>query len=389
MSNSPLVKSSAPVPRLRPWAIGILILFIVGFVLGMLPRWRHTNELRAETRELAVPTVTIVKPVPGKSEGGLTLPAEVKARMESPIYSRASGYLTKWSIDIGAKVKSGDLLAEIDTPELDQEIEASRAELEQANAALGLARVTAERWSELLKTASVSEQENAEKEADVKLKTANVNAAKANLHRLEDLKNYTHVVAPFDGIVTARNVDVGDLISSGKELFRLADTRTLRIYVRVPQSATHNVIVGTIAEMIVPEMPQRKFATKIVRTAGAIDVASRTLLTEMEVDNSSGELVSGSYAQVTFNDAAKDPALVLPSNCLLFRAEGPQVGIVGSDGHVTLHTVMIGRDFGKTIEILSGVQEGDQVIINPGDSLVTGALVRVAEAKTTVAENNK
>ena len=385
MSDSPS-RSSAPPPRLRRWAIGIFILFVVGFVLGMLPRWHHTNELRAETRDLAVPTVSIAKPVPGKSEGGLNLPAEVKARTESPIYSRANGYLTKWSVDIGAKVKAGDLLAEIDTPELDQEIEASRAGLEQANAALALARVTAERWSELLKTASVSEQENAEKAADLKLKTANVDAAKANLHRLEDLKNFTRVVAPFDGIVTARNVDVGDLISSGKELFRLADTRTLRIYVRVPQSATHNVMVGTTAEMTVPEMPQRKFPIKIVRTAGAIDAVSRTLLTEMEVDNSAGELVSGSYAQVTFNDSAKDPALVLPSNCLLFRAEGPQVGIVGQDGHVTLHSVTIGRDFGKTLEILSGVQEGDQVIINPGDSLITGALVRVADPKLTEAK---
>jgi len=381
MNEAPIKKSSGPPPRLSPWIIGIAIIFVVGFVLGMLPRWKHSNELRAETTALSVPTVIIAKPIPGKAEGGLTLPAEVKARMESPIYARANGYLTKWKLDIGAQAKAGDLLAEIDTPELDQEIEVARAGVEQANAALALAKVTAERWSELLKSASVSEQENAEKAADLKLKKANVDAASANLHRLEDLKNFTRVTAPFDGIITARDIDVGDLITSGKELFRLADTRTLRIYVRVPQSATRGIAVGSLADMIVPEMPQRKFPIKIVRTAGAIDVGSRTLLTEMEVDNTAGELVAGSYAQVMFRDGAQDPALVIPSNCLLFRAEGPEVGVVAPDGHVTLHPVIIGRDFGKTLEILSGVSTGDQVIINPGDSLVTGALVRVADAK--------
>ncbi len=377
----PPPQHSTPPPRLRPWAIGLFILFVAGFVFGMLPRWRHTSELRTETRELSVPTVTVAKPAPGKAEGGLTLPAEVKARTESPIYARASGYLTKWKLDIGAKVKAGDLLAEIDTPELDQELESARANVEQANAALALAKATADRWAELVKTESVSEQENQEKAADVKLKKANVDAAMANLHRFEDLKAFARVLAPFDGIITARDIDVGDLITSGKELFRLADTRTLRIYVRVPQSALGDISVGTLADLAVPELPRRKFEIKVVRTSGAIDAASRTLLTEMEVDNSSGVLVAGSYAQVTFHDSGKDPALVLPSNCLLFRAEGPEVALVGGDKHVTLHPIVIGRDFGKTLEVLSGVQSGDQVIINPGDSIVTGTEVRVAEAK--------
>jgi RND family efflux transporter MFP subunit len=379
--NHPTLKTSAPPPRLRPWAIGILVLFVIGFFAGMFPRWKHASELRAETHDLAIPTVSVAKPVPGKSEGGLTLPAEVKARMESPIYSRASGYLTKWQADIGAKVKTGDLLAEIDTPELDHEIQASRAGVAQADAALALAKVTAERWADLVKTESVSEQENAEKAADLKLKKANVDAAAANLHRLDDLKAFTRVTAPFDGIITARNIDIGDLITSGKELFRLADTRTLRIDVRIPQSATAGINVGTTAELVVPETPGHKFPIKVVRTAGAIDTASRTLLTEMEIDNTAGELIAGSYAQVTFHDSNAEPKLVLPSNCLLFRAEGPQVGIVGVDNKVTLRSVIIGRDFGKTLEILSGVNPGDQVIINPGDSLVDGTLVRVAESK--------
>lgn len=380
MNHTPS-KPSGPLPKLTPWAVGIIVLFAVGLVLGLLPRWRHSNELHAETTQLAIPTVIVAKPVHGKPEGGLEIPAEVKPQMESPIYARANGYLTKWTVDIGAKVKAGDLLAEIDTPELDQEIQAAKAGLEQANAALALAKVTAERWAELLKSASVSEQENAEKAADLKLKTANLDAANANLHRLQDLKNFTRVIAPFDGIITARDIDVGDLITSGKELFRLADVRTLRIYVRVPQSATRGIAVGTTANMTVPEMPQRKFPIKVVRTAGAIDATSRTLLTEMEVDNSSGELVAGSYAQVTFDDTEKDPALVIPSNCLLFRAEGPQVGIVAADGHVTLRQVILGRDFGKTLEILSGVHEGDNVIVNPGDSLVSGAVVRITDTK--------
>jgi RND family efflux transporter MFP subunit len=381
MNESPSTKPSGPLPRLKPWAFSILVLFAAGFVLGMLPRWRHAKELVTETHELSVPSVIVAKPTPGKADGGLTLPAEVKPRIESPIYARANGYLTKWTVDIGANVKTGDLLAEIDTPELDKQLEAARAELEQANAAFALAKATAERWAGLVKSESVSEQENLEKDADVKLKKANADAAQANVHRFEQLKSFSRVIAPFDGTITSRNVDMGDLISSGKELFRLADTRTLRIYARVPQSALRGIGIGTTADIVVPETPQKKYAVKVVRTSGAIDPVSRTLLTEMEMDNSHSDLVAGSYAQVTFHAVADEAALVIPSNCLLFRAEGPQVGIVGADGKVTLHSVIIGRDFGKTLEVISGVKPGDQVIINPGDSLVSGAVVKVAEAK--------
>jgi membrane fusion protein, multidrug efflux system len=257
----------------------------------------------------------------------------------------------------------------------------------QAEAALALAKVTADRWAELLKTSSVSEQEHAEKQADLKLKAANVDAAKANEHRLEDLEAYTRVTAPFTGVITARDIDLGDLMSPGKELFRLADFRKLRVFVRVPQSATPDVAVGLRATLNVPELPAVPFPATVVRTAGAIDATSRTLLVELEVDNPGNQILSGSYAQVSFSDLKQDPALVLPSNTLLFRAEGPQVAVVKPDGRVELRSIVIGRDFGRTLEILSGITATDRVIENPPDSIVSGTVVRVAE--TTPAENEK
>jgi RND family efflux transporter MFP subunit len=255
-------------------------------------------------------------------------------------------------------------------------LEEAKAGRVQAQAAFALSKVTADRWAELLKTSSVSEQENAEKSADLQLKQANVDAAKATVQRFEDLKAFCRVTAPFPGTVTVRDIDVGDLISPGKELFRLSDTHTLRVFVRVPQSGTPGLIVGADADIIVPEMPGHKFPAKVVRTAGAIDTASRTLLIELDVDNAKSEIIAGSYAQVSFHDANLVPPLVLPSNTLLFRAEGPQVGVVLPDGRVELRTVMVGRDLGQNIEIISGIATNEPVIINPSDSLVSGAHVR-------------
>ncbi len=366
-------------PKLGRWLLAIAILFIGGVIVGLVPRFRHREVLARETIELGTPTVNVVSAVPGKATASLTLPAEVRAMVEAPIYSRANGYLKKWHVDIGARVEAGQPLADVDAPELDQELTGARAGLAQAEAALALARTTAVRWAELLKTSSVSDQENAEKQADLALKEANVDAAKANMHRLEDLQSFTHVTAPFAGIITARDIDVGDLITSGKELFRMAQTRTLRVFVRVPQSATAGIGVGVDAEMTVPEMPGRKFMAKVVRTAGAIDVASRTLLTELEVDNSKDELLAGSYAQVSFGEMKQAPALVLPSNTLIFRADGLQVGVVAEDGKVELKKVTLGRDFGKTVEILAGVSAADRVVLNPSDSLISGTVVSVGQ----------
>jgi len=369
-----------PRPKLGRWIVVACVVLLVCLAAGLLPRWRHERELKQDTAELAVPTVNIVTPSPGKPLSGLTLPAEVRPFVEAPIYARANGYLTNWTADIGGKVEAGALLAEIDTPDLDQELAVAEAQLAQAQANLALAKVTAERWAELLKTSSVSDQENAEKAADYKLKEANVDAAKANVARYNDLKAFTRVLAPFSGTITTRDIDLGDLITSGKELFRLADLRTLRVYVRVPQSAMLGIAVGGEADITIPEMPGHKIAAKVVRTAGAVDANSRTLLTELDITNTDNELTAGAYAQVTFHDMNQSPALTLPSNTLLFRAEGPQVGVVNGDGVVELRTITLGRDLGSDVEVLSGVTAGERVILNPSDSLITGAKVRTAGA---------
>ena len=368
--------------KLRHVVIIATVLVLVAAVVGLVPRWRQRVELRRETRELAVQTVAIVSAEPGKAAAGLSLSAEVKPLLDAPIYARSSGYLIKWFVDIGGQVKEGDLLAEIDAPELRQELVRSKAELAQSEAALALAKITAERWAELLKTASVSDQEAAEKKADFELKSANVAAARATVRRLEELQSFSHVRAPFSGTITARGTDVGQLIvgGSGKELFHLTQTSTLRVYVHVPQMAARAIVPGQIGELTIPEHPGRVFQGKVVRTSGAMNSDSRTLLAELQVDNSKNEILAGTYAQVRFPDADPNPSLTLPSNTLLFRAEGTQVGVVGGDGKVELHNVSIGRDFGSTIEILQGVTAADRVILNPPDSLVGGTIVRTAPA---------
>ena len=374
--------------KLRNAAIVAAVLIVIGAAIGVIPRLLHRNALRVETRALALQTVSVVSPTPGKNAAGLTLPAEAKALVEAPIYARTSGYLKRYLVDIGAQVKAGDLLAEIDTPELNQELAQSRAQLGQADAALVLARTTSARWAELLKSSSVSEQEAAEKRADLELKSATVEAARASVRRLEDLQAFERVTAPFAGTITARGTDVGQLVaaSNGKELFRLAQTGTLRVYVRVPQAAAQGVVPGQMAELTIPELPGRVFPAKVVRTSGAMSADSRTLLAELEVDNSRGEILSGTYVQVRLAEGKQDPALTLPANTLLFRAEGPQVGVVAPDGKVELRSVTLGRDFGPTVEIVGGVGPTDRVILNPADSLVGGTTVRVAEAAETAGK---
>lgn len=359
-------------------------LIIIGALAGLLPRWQHRAALRAEAHELSVQTVKVVSPAPGQAAAGLALPAEVTPYLEAPIYARASGYLKRYLVDIGSQVRAGDLLAEIDTPELNQELAQARAQLAKAQASLTLAKVTAARWADLVKTASVSEQEAIEKQADFELKKATVQAAQANVVRLEELQHFEQVTAPFDGTITARGTDVGQLISaaSGKELFRLAQTGILRVYVRVPDVVTGDVVPGQMAELSVPELPGRVFRAKIVRASRAMSAASRTMLTELQVDNSRGEILVGSYAQVRFTEAKPEATLTLPSNTLLFRKEGMQVGVVQPDGKVELRKVTLGRDFGPTVEIIAGVGPTDRVILNPADSLVSGIEVRVAKPPT-------
>jgi RND family efflux transporter MFP subunit len=362
----------------RVASLGVLII-LAAALAGIIPRLHRRAVLRQETADLAVPNVVVVSPTPGKASAGLALPAEVRPWIEAPIYARASGYLKRWLVDIGAKVQAGQLLAEIDTPDLDQELAHAKAELTQAEAALSLAKITDARWADLLKTSSVSEQEAAEKHSDLELKTANVQAAQANVRRLEELKAFTRVTAPFAGTITQRRTDMGQLIAAGGgvELFRLAQTSTLRVYVGVPQTAARSIQVGQMAELSFPELTERRIPAKVIQTAGAMDTASRTLLTELQVDNSAGDLLSGSYAEVRFTESKTDSAETLPSNTLLFRAEGTQVGVVKNDGTVELRSVTLGRDFGPTVEILDGVKPSDRVIVNPADSLVSGVKVRI------------
>jgi membrane fusion protein (multidrug efflux system) len=374
-----LAKSGIKLRRVAAWVGAILV---VGFFAGLLPRLHQREALRAETRDLAIPSVMVVSPAPGLPGDAVALPAEVKPYIEAPIYARSSGYLKSWLVDIGAKVEAGELLAEIDAPELLQELAQARAQLAQAQANLALAKITAARWSDLLKTASVSEQEAAEKQADLALKSATVDAFEANVRRLLQLKSFSSVTAPFAGTITARRIDIGDLIVAGsvKELFRLAQTRTLRVFVRVPQALARAVRVGQTTELTVPEIPARVFPAKVVRTAGAMDSQSRTLYTELEVDNAKDEILSGSFAQVRFVETKLATALSLPSNTLLFRAEGLQVGVVNAQGKVELRSVSLGRDYGAQVEVLGGVTPADRVIVNPADSLVSGTTVRVVDA---------
>ena len=352
--------------------VAVLILAALG--AGLVARWRHRAALAEEAQALAVPTVAVVAPAPGKPPAALLLPAEVKAWTEAPIYARASGYVKRWHTDLGARVEKGQLLAEIETPELDQELLRTRHELAQVEASLALAELTAARYTELVKSASVSEQETAEKQADLSVRTAQVKALRANMRRLEELQSFARVTAPFAGTVTARDIDVGELIVAGssKVLFRLAQTEKLRAYVRVPQTRASTVAPGQPAELLVPEMPRQVFRAQVARTAGVVSADSRTLLVELEVDNSRGEILAGSFAQVKLG-GGKGAALTLPGNTLLFRAEGPQVGVVNRDGKVELRSVKLGRDFGPFVEILEGVKPEDQVIVNPSDSLAEGA----------------
>jgi RND family efflux transporter MFP subunit len=364
----------------------VVVLVIIGLVVGFVPRWIHRHNLAKEEKADSVLTVNVISPVASKPDFGTPLPAEVQAFVQASIHARASGYLKNWFVDIGQNVTNGQLLAEIDTPELDSQLAQAKAELDQANANLALAKTTADRWTELLKTASVSEQETVEKTADYTLKQADVEAARANVQRLEDLKNFDRVTAPFDGTVTLRNTDIGALISadSGPELFRVAQTDPLRVYVRVPQQFIHAIVPGQKAELTFQELQGKIFPATVTRTAGAVDTSSRTLQVELQVANPRNEIFAGSYAQVRFDEIPTAAnVLVLSDNALIFRAQGMQVAVLGSDNKVQLRSVKLGRDFGNTVEVLAGLNADDRVINNPPDSIADGMAVQVEQPAET------
>jgi len=378
--------SAKPLPPARG---GRLLLFagiviVVAFIVGLVPRLHQRAQVEADTRELSIATVSVTSAAPSPVSAPLTLSGELKPLSEASIFARANGYVRRWMFDIGAQVEAGQLLAELDTPEIDRELSQARAQLVQAEAARDLAGTTAKRWREMLAGRTVSSQEADEKSGDLQLKKATVEAARANVQRLEDVAGFAKITAPFAGTITARNLDVGQLVNagSGTELFRLGQLARLRVFVRVPQSHARSVAVGQKAELTLTEIPGRKFAATIVRTAGAVDPASRTLLTELEVDNDKGEILAGSYAQVHLPDTRPEPTATLPSNTLVFRPDGVQIAFVAG-GRIDFRTITLGRDFGHVVEILSGLDPADQVVVNPSDSLLQGAEVRVMEAQPT------
>ena len=385
MNPTTSTNAASPV-RLSRIAQILVVLVLIGLVIGLVPRWLASHRLLAEERADSVPTVAVVSPVAARPDFGTPLPAEVQPFVEASIHARASGFLKSWLVDIGELVTNGQLLAEIDTPELDQQLLQARAELDEAKAALALAKITSDRWTELLKTASVSEQETAEKSSDLALKKAMVEAADANVQRLEQLKVFDRVTAPFDGTVTSRNTDIGQLITanSGAELFRLAQTSPLRVYVRVPQPLIHAIVPGQTAQLTFQEMPGRIFTAKVTRTAGAVDMSSRTLQVELQIDNSHGDILAGSYAQVRFNEMPTSAqVLMLSDNALIFRAQGMQIAVVDGDNKIQLRSVKLGRDFGNTIEVLDGLKADDRVVLNPPDSIADGMAVQIAKPADT------
>lgn len=369
--------------KLWPWFLLALVITMAAFFVGRAPRLAKENAVITDTRELAALSVAVVAPLPGKAAEPLALPAELKPLSEADIYARANGYVKGLLVDIGAKVEEGQLLVELDAPELERGLEGAKAELLRAEAQLDLAKTTADRWAELVKTKSVSAQDNAEKQAEVHLQSANVEATRSNVRKIEETLTFTKIVAPFRGIITARNIDVGDLVTTDKPhaMLHLAQVRTLRAFVNVPQALSRGIQIGQKAELTLPEQPGRVFDAKIVRTAGALDPGSRTLLAELRVENADDLLLAGSFSQVRFTDLRPDAALTLPANCLLIRAEGPQAAVVGQNNHVQLHALKLGRDFGSTVEIIDGIKAEDRVILNPPDAITEGAELRVVEVR--------
>jgi RND family efflux transporter MFP subunit len=361
----------------------VIVLVILG-AFTLLQRRTQYKALAKETEIRAVPTVAVIHPVTEPSQEGLVLPGSMQAYVESPIYARTNGYLKKWYRDIGSRVRKGDLLAEIDTPEVDQELIQAKADLQTSLANANLSQITATRYGELLTTDSVSKQEVDNAAGDLAAKQATVASAQANVHRLSELESFKHIYAPFSGVITRRNVDIGTLINAGNGgstqlLFSLAQTDPIRVYVNVPESAAPSIRPGLSAHLELTQFPGRKFQGKVVRTAEAIDPTSRTLLTEVDVPNKTGELLPGGYAQVYLDIQYTGARLQVPVNALLFRAEGLRAVVVDSDHKLRLQPLTIGRDYGGSLEVLSGLHGGDWIVVNPADSLEEGQQVNVKE----------
>src|SRR5215469_10671118 len=375
--------------RTRRYVLIAVVAALVLAIWGILSRLSARNGLERQSAAAAIPTVVTARPRAGPSSNTLVLPGSVQAYYEAPIYARTSGYLKVWHTDIGTNVKKGQLLAEIDTPEVDQQLRQAQADLATAQANYDLARSTNERWQGLLATQSVSQQDADERAGDAAAKAAVRQSAAANVARLQELESFKRVLAPFDGVVTQRNTDVGALINAGQgapanALFRVADTHRLRIYVSVPQSYAAGISEGMPAKLEFADHPGRLFTATVSSSARALDAASRTLQVELQIDNAKGELLPGSYAQVHFDLPASPGTLRIPVNTVIFRSTGLQVATVDGD-RVRLKKITPGRDFGTEIEVLAGLEPTDVLVLNPPDSIVDGAQVRLAKPLEAVA----
>jgi RND family efflux transporter MFP subunit len=356
-----------------------------GVYTGIASRVHAANTLQEATMDRAIPTVSVIHPKRGAMVEEVVLPGNAQAYVATPIYARVNGYLKAWYFDIGARVKAGQLLADIETPEADRQLDQARADLATAQANYDLSKTTAARYQALFKTDSVAKQDVDDRVGDLEAKKAMVESATFNVRRLEETQHFQKVYAPFDGVITARNIDTGALINAGanapgRELFDIAATNQLRVYTNVPQVYSRDVKPGGSAGLTLAELPGRRFAGKIVRTSDSIDPASRTLLTEVDVDNPKGELLPGAFLSVHIMLSSKTGTVIVPVNALIFRAAGMQVAVVRG-GKAELIPISIGRDYGTEVEVLSGIVGQDEVIENPSDSLTSGTEVRVA--KTT------
>jgi RND family efflux transporter MFP subunit len=364
----------------------VIIVVVAGVIFaGVIPRLKARSEVRQETMDLAVPTVMVVRPQHAAPAQEIMLPGNIQPFTNAPIYARTNGYLKHWYFDIGAHVNAGQLLAEIESPEVDQQLQQARADLATAEANFDLAVTTANRYEGLLETDAVAKQDVDNAEGNRKAKKAMVDSAQYNVNRLEELQSFEKIYSPFDGVITARNTDIGDLIDSGatggvaKALFQMASIQKLRVYVNVPQAFSQAATPGLTADLTFAEFPGKRFQGKLVRNANAIDTASRTLLTEIDLDNPTGKLLTGAYTEVHLKLPSISVTYLLPVTALIFRNDGLQVATVKDGTRAELTPVTLGRDFGTQVEVVSGLSDGDSVIISPPDSLVSGETVRIAQ----------
>jgi RND family efflux transporter MFP subunit len=378
----PEIPPAPPRRALMVVGVALLILLAAGAVT-LISRASHERALAKETERDTIPTVAVVHPLAEKPDEELVLPGSLQAFEESPIYARTNGYLVRWYKDIGSRVKEGDLLATIDTPEVDQELSQTRAARQQIVAQLELAKISADRWENLRKSDSVSAQEADQQTSGYKQAQANLAAADANVRRLEQLEGFKKVYAPFSGVITKRNVDPGALINAGagatgRELFDIARVDPLRVYTSVPQAYAPFIRVGASTTVTLQEFPGQRFSAKVARTAESIDPNTRTLLTEVDVPNRDGRLLPGSFGEVHFAVGSNVNKVTVPVNAMLFRSEGPRLAVVGPDNKVQLRPISIGKDYGTTLEVVAGVSTQDQIVINPADSLEDGQRVNLA-----------